>query len=306
MSVNQAVIFTNPVHHLRAEISPEKLNQRLRCFFEPKGFRFIVSKKVTGADLKKHDVIKQHYLMYSAAACAETLHVTEDAKNRFEDFFGKTWMAELDAGLIVPMPRLLERTDVNVHQLFSYWRALLAAGKTVKLQAGFIMGFVGELGSYAINAFYPSMEAVFYHPDTVLHYHVVEFDSSQTSWQAFRRDLLGKTNARDANPESFRGQLYRDAPSEFPERDNYVHGSAGPLEGFVERTIHEDDFEITTSPVGAFLAARGVTLQSFSRWRTKQSLATLGNLFDETEEKNTDEIFQIMQNVDAVPSRAKP
>ena len=296
MSVNQAVIFTKPVHHLRADLSPEELNQRLCCFFEPKGFRFVISKMVTGADLKARDVIKQHYLMYSAAACAETLCVDAGAQERFEAFFGKTWQGEIDAGRIVPMPRLLERPDVDAHQLFNYWHALFAAGKTVKLQAGWIMGFIDELGVYAINAFYPMMEAIFYHPDTVLHYHVVEFDSSQTSWKAFRRDLLGTTNASAAAPESFRGQLYRDIPVEFPGRDNYVHGSAGPLEGFVERTIHETDFEIAANPVGAVLAERGFTLQSFSRWRANQTLATLGRLFDETEEKNTDDIFQTLEN----------
>ncbi|HKL21347.1 MAG TPA: hypothetical protein VJ904_06045, partial [Tichowtungia sp.] len=68
----------------------------------------------------------------------------------------------------------------------------------------------------------------------------------------------------------------------------------GPFEGFVERTIHEADFDITTNPVGAYLAARGATLSSFAQWRAKQSLATLGALFDETEEKNTGEILQAL------------
>lgn len=295
MSVNQAVIFTKPVHHLRAPLSVEELNQRLRCFFEPKGFRFVVSKTVSGKDLKAREVIKQHYLMYSVAACAETVCVDAEAKERFETFFGRTWQSEMDAGRIVPMPELLNRPSMDVHQLFTRWRALCASGGTVKLQAGLIMGFVEEWNVYVINAFYPSLEALFYHPETLLHYHVVEFDSSQTSWKEFRHELLGTTNASKAGPESFRGKLYGDIPVECPNRDNYVHGSAGPLEGFVERTIHEPDFEITMNPVGAYLAERGVTLDSFSRWRKGQSLADLGTLFDETEEKNTDDVFQALE-----------
>ncbi len=297
MSVNQVILFTKPVHHLRADLSPEELNQRAQNFLEAKGFRFVVSKKVTGADLKAHEIIKQHYLMYSAAACAEKVEVAAAAKKRFEIFFGRTWQDEVDAGRIVPMPRLLERPSLDVHQLFNYWRALYANRKTVKLQDGFIIGFIEALGVYAINAFYPSMEAIFYHPETVIYYHVAEFDPSQISWREFRQSVLGKTNASAADPESLRGKFYRDYPVEFPDRDNYVHGSAGPLEGFVERTIHEQDFEITTNPVGAYFAERGVTLQSFSQWRTNQSITTLGNLFDETEEKNTDEIFQILETL---------
>jgi len=163
------------------------------------------------------------------------------------------------------------------------------------------MGFIEELNAYAINAFYPSLEAIFYHPETVIYYHVVEFDSSQTPWKEFRRNVLGTTNAGTAAPESFRGKLYKDYPVKFPGRDNYVHGSAGPLEGLVERAIHEEDFEMITNPVGAYLAARGVTLQSFARWKNNQSITTLGRLFDETEEKNTDEVFQSLEKVGACP-----
>lgn len=295
MFVNQAVLFTKPTHHLRVNLSPEEIDRQLRCFFEPKGFQFVASKKVIGADLKAHDVIRQHYLMYSAAACAETVCVSESAKERFETFFGKTWQDEMDAGRIISMPQLLRRPGVGVQQLFNDWRDLCGGGKTVKLQAGFITGFDEKLGVYVIDAFYPLLESIFYHPETVMHYHVVEFDSEQTSWKAFRHDLLGTTNASTADPKSFRGKLYHDAPVEFPGRDNYVHGSAGPLEGLVERTIHEPGFEMTTNPIGAFLTERGVTLQSFSSWRTSQTLETLGNLFDETEEKNSSEIFQALE-----------
>ncbi|MDH3346212.1 MAG: hypothetical protein OEL75_03410 [Kiritimatiellaceae bacterium] len=289
MSVNQAVIFTKPVHHLGIGLSPEELNQRLRCFFEEKGFRFVVRKKLTGPNLRARKIIPQHYLMYSAAACAETVQVDASAKERFEAYFGRSWQHEMDAGRIVPMPRLLSRPGIDAHQLYSAWLDLYAREKTVKLQAGLIMGFIEEWNVYGINAFYPSLEEVFYHPETRIDYHVVEFDSSQTSWKEFRQNLLGTTNASTANPNSFRGKLYADYPIKFPGRDNYAHGSAGPLEGMVERTIHEEDFDMTTNPVGACLAERGVTRESFSRWLQRQPLATIGALFDETEEKNTDE-----------------
>lgn len=293
MSINQAVIFTKPVHHLGISLSPEELNQRACRVFEQNDFRFVVSKTVTGADLKEREVIRQHYLMYSAAVYAETLSVDVAAKECFEAFFQKSWQKEMDAGRIIPMPELLPR--VNTQQLYAYWLDLFDKKQACKLQAGLIMGYFEELGAYAINAFYPSMEANFYNPETVIHYHVVEFDSSQVSWKQFRKDILGVTNASKADPESFRGKLYSEFPVEFPGRDNFIHGSAGPLEGLVERTIHEADFEFTSNPVGAYLAKRGVTLESFIEWKKAQSIEALGNLFDETEEKNTDEILQILE-----------
>lgn len=297
MSINQAVIFTKPVHHLQSPLSSGELNQRVLEFFKKKGFRFVCSQTVTGTELKARDVIKQHYRMYSTAACAETVDLEPAAQKRFESFFGRRWRDELEAGRIVSMPRLLQRPDVDVHRLFALWRALYPENKTVKLQAGLIMGFIEELGVYGINAFYPALEANFYHPDTVMHYHVVEFDPAEVSWKTFRRDLLGPTDSGKAAPETFRGMLYNEYPVSFPERDNYVHGSAGPLEGFVERIIHEPGFDITANPVGSLLAERGVTLSSFAEWKAKQSLASLGSLFDETEEKNTGEIFQTLEKV---------
>lgn len=299
MSINQVVIFTKPIHHLKSALSPEELNERARRFFQKKGFRFVLSKTVTGSELKARDVIKQHYQMYSTAACAETLQEDIGVKERFEAFFHKTWEDELDAERIVSMPQLLQRSRIDARQLYTYWLARFDAGQTVKLRDGLIMGFIEELNAYGINAFYPSLEAIFYHPETVIHYHVLEFDPSETSWKEFRQNVLGVTNAAKADPDSLRGTLYLDHPVEFPGRDNYVHGSAGPLEGLVERTIHEAEMDITTNPVGAYLAGQGFTRQSFVQWCAKQSLETLSNLFDETEEKNTDEIFQTLDGLTA-------
>lgn len=298
MSVNQAVVFTKPVHHLRIDLSPERLDELARIFFEAKGFRFIHSKRVTGSELARREVIRQHYLMYSKAACADSVEVADAGKTKFEAAFGKSWEDEVAAGKIMPTIQLLESKGIDVHQLFNRWNGLFGAGKTAKLQDGVIMAYLEDLDAYCINAFYPSMEANFYNPKTEIHYHVVEFDPAQVSWKAFRRNVLGSTNASNAVPGSFRGQLYAEYPVEFPGRDNFVHGSAGPFEGLVERAIHEAGFNMPTNPVGEYLAGRGVAPESFATWKSRQSITAIGNLFDATEEKNTGEIFQTLEKID--------
>ena len=42
-----------------------------------KGFRIVFSKQLTGSGLAERDVIKQHYLMYSKAACVESVDELE-------------------------------------------------------------------------------------------------------------------------------------------------------------------------------------------------------------------------------------
>jgi nucleoside diphosphate kinase len=297
MSLNQAVIFTKPVHHLELELTPEQLDEMARSFFESKGFSFILNRKISGTDLAARNVIREHYLMYSRAACADVITVTEEAKDRFEAAFGKTWDAEFSAGKIMSTTALLKTRNLSVHQLFNRWNGLFGAGKTTKIQDGVIMGYLEDLDAYCVNAFYPSMEANFYHPDTRISYYVVEFDSEQVSWKQFRKEVLGATNSSNALPESFRGQLYSEYPTNFPGRDNFVHGSAGPFEGFVERAIHEPDFDMRTNPIGLFLAEKGVTLDAFRDWKSRETTSQLGQLFDETEEKNTDEIFQTLEKI---------
>ena len=297
MAVNQAVLFTKPVHHLGVDLTPEKLDELARSFFEIHNFAFIYSKKVSGPELAARALIKQHYLMYSTAACADRIEVSDDAKVRFRDAFGLSWDSEFSAGKILSTADLLKQKRISVNQLFNRWNGLFRAGKTAKLQDGFIMGYLEDLEAYCINAFYPSMEANFNHPDTRISYYVVEFDSEQVSWKQFRKKVLGSTNASNAVPESFRGQLYSEYPVPFSGRDNFVHGSAGPFEGFVERVIHEQDFEMSSNPIGTYLLSKGVTLESFASWKATQTISSLGDLFDATMEKNTDDILPVLDRI---------
>jgi hypothetical protein len=297
MSVNQAVVFTKPVHHLGMDLTPSMLDERARSFFEEKGFRVVYSRKVTGPELAERDVIKQHYLMYSRAACSASvsdLNISAAGMAAFESAFGRTWEHEVSAGRIITTAALLKEKELNVHQLFDLWIEQFSARKTAKIQDGLLMAFLEELDCYCINAFYSAMEDNFYHPETHIDYYVLEFDPEAVSWEQFRQNILGSTDAGKADPESFRGQLYAEYKVEFPGRDNFVHGSAGPFEGLVERAIHEVDFNMSSNPVGAYLEGRGVSLESFAAWKARQSLSALGALFDATEEKNTDEVLDIL------------
>jgi hypothetical protein len=141
------------------------------------------------------------------------------------------------------------------------------------------------------------MEANFYHPATRMDYYVVEFDPVVISWQQFRKDVLGSTNAAKAAPESFRGQLYAEYPVEFPGRDNFVHGSAGPFEGLIERAVHESDFQLADNPVGRWLEERGIALERFRLWKRHCPNIELGKLFDATEEKDTVAVLPLLETV---------
>lgn len=295
-TINQAVVFTKPLHHAGIPLTPGQLEQQARSFLEDKGFRVIYSKPVTGGELAEREVIRQHYLMYSQASYGGA-SITDAGKTAFESAFGKSWDAEMTAGRIMGNPQLLEAKGIPAHELYLLWNELFAVRATQKIQDGVIIAWLEELDCYCINAFYPAMEENFYHPATNIDYFVVEFDAPEVSWEQFRRKILGSTDAGKADPDSFRGQLYAKYKVEFPGRDNFVHGSAGPVEGFIERIIHEPAFDMTTNPVGQYLAGRGITLEAFKRWKDGQSISQLGDLFDRTEEKNTGEALAILDTI---------
>ncbi|MCF7847884.1 MAG: hypothetical protein K9M45_03450, partial [Kiritimatiellales bacterium] len=193
-AINQAVVFTKPVHHLGIALTPDELDQRARSFLESKGFSVVLGKKISGPELAARDTIKQHYLMYSKAACAASVEIGERGKEKFAKEFGKVWEDEYAAGRILPTFQLLERRRIDVHQLFGFWIKQFTARKTAKLQDGMIMAWLEELDAYCINAFYPAMEANFCNPETRMDYYVVEFDPDQVSWLEFRKNILGSTD----------------------------------------------------------------------------------------------------------------
>jgi len=297
-SINQAVVFTKPLHHLGIPLTPDELGGQTRTFLSEQGFQVVYSKKVTGTELAEREVIRQHYLMYSRAACiasSDELELSDEVKAAFDAVFGKSWASESEK--VLGSPCLQQAKGISTHELFLRWNELFISRQTQKMDAGLLMARLNDLDCYCINAFYPAMEENFYHPATNIDYYVVEFDPGQISWEQFRKEVLGVTNAAKADPDSFRGRLYAQYNVEFPGRDNFVHGSAGPLEGLVERAIHEPEFELASNPVGRYLGTSGISLEHFKEWKGRQSIADLGALFDATEEKDTDDILPILDGV---------
>lgn len=298
--INQAVVFTKPIHHLELSLTPRQLDEQTRTFLVDKGFTIVMSRTVTGRELAARDVIRQHYLMYSKAACIEStdeLELTAEAQAKFKMAFGNSWVDE--ATKVFGSPALQQEKGISAHELYLQWNKEFSGRKTQKIQDGIIMAWLASLDCYCINAFYPAMEENFYNPATEMTYYVVEFNPDRVSWTQFRKNVLGATDASKADPESFRGQLYaiHSTALEYPGRDNFVHGSAGPIEGLVERTIHESDFDMLANPVGCELEGRGVTLEKFKYWKANQTLSQLGELFDATEERDTFETFSILDKI---------
>lgn len=301
MAINQAVIFTKPTHHLPFSITADALRDRVEAFLLDRGFYIRLQRCVDGPTLSAQGTMDQHYIVYSKAVRLDTLDtlvMSEAGLARFEERFGASWEDEKAAGRLMTTNQLLAQKGLAITDLLNAWEEQLAAGQTLKVQSGLIIGYIEAFDAYVINGFYPAMAERFHHAENLMHYFVVEFDSADCSWESFRKEVLGVTNSSKASPTSLRGQLYADFPVELPGSDNFVHGSAGPLEGFAERLVHEEEVGLATSPIGVYLQRRGVSAVTFRAWSARKPIVELAALFDLTEEKNSDEIIPILDAID--------
>lgn len=301
MAINQAVIFTKPIYHLPFSLTADALRDRVETFLLDRGFYIRTRHCVDGQALRSQGTMDQHYIVYSKAVRLEsldTLIMSEAGLARFEERFGTSWEDEKVAGRLMTTDQLIENKGLAITDLLEAWEDHLATGQTLKVQSGLIVAFVEAFDAYVINGFYPAMAERFDHADNVMHYFVVEFDSAECSWESFRKEILGVTNSSKAASTSLRGQLFADFPVELPGSDNFVHGSAGPLEGFAERLVHEEEVGLATSPIGVYLQRRGVSAVTFRAWCARKPIVELAALFDLTEEKNSDEILPILDAID--------
>jgi hypothetical protein len=301
MAINQAVIFTKPIYHLPFSLTADALRDRVETFLLDRGFYIRTRHCVDGQTLRSQGTMDQHYIVYSKAVRLEsldTLIMSEAGLARFEERFGTSWEDEKVAGRLMTTDQLIEKKGLAITDLLEAWENHLATGQTLKVQSGLIVAFVEAFDAYVINGFYPAMAERFDNADNVMHYFVVEFDSAECSWESFRKEILGVTNSSKAASTSLRGQLFADFPVELPGSDNFVHGSAGPLEGFAERLVHEEEVGLATSPIGVYLQRRGVSAVTFRAWCARKPIVELAALFDLTEEKNSDEILPILDAID--------
>lgn len=92
---------------------------------------------------------------------------------------------------------------------------------------------------YTLNGFFPQLRQRLLDPAQI-HYYVVEWDSGDLSWSAFRGNVIGLHNPTEAARTSFRGVLCRDwqelgLAAQPDADDNGVHESASPLEALLEK-----------------------------------------------------------------------
>ena len=298
MAINQAVLFTKPLWHSNICISHQEMDCRTQAFFKEKGFYFRTTKCVNAIDLKDKNIIDQHYIVYSHAVRANSIdeiNISFEGNNLFKSLYNKTWSDEILDNRILTTKDLMCLKKLNSSDISNLWNE--NNNPIHKIQSGLLVKYVDEINTYLINGFYPLMSENFYNNNYLMNYYVIEFESQNYSWVDFRKNILGSTNCSNAIKGSFREVMYKEFPVINPGSNNFLHGSAGPLEAIIERLKHEDNFDLSTNPIGVYLMKRNLNINQFKCWLEKQSISNLSDIFDLTEEKNSDQIINYLDSI---------
>jgi len=248
-----------------------------------------------------HGMIDNHYGSLADKALRQRpadLLVRPEAEQAFQEAFGLTWQEALDRDLAVNAGEAMRKLQCSEGDLERLWAPLeLGVGK-VKLGGGCYVGKIGAF--YVVNAFYMVMRAMYTKPGSSVYWFLVDWQSDKLSWKDFRQTVLGATHPADAEPTSLRGRFYKGweglgLSCEPHVGENVMHGSASPLEAFVECRnwlqiqAREDRF-------GQMLLERGVPATSLHEWASDPLVQHGGgptSLFDLFEDRDTQECLDL-------------
>jgi len=238
MVKNSAFVFLKP------HAVTDKAKEEVKRFLEAKNIKITKEGSIPASKIDEKKLIDQHY--YAIASKATLLKPSQlnIPKDKFKEFFNADFDALLKEGKIMNAADACVKLDVDAQALDALWGAAKKAKKLIKFGGGFYCALIEPGGGkdpiYTFNGFFMEMRSKFVAPDTEIYYYLVEFESNQVPWKAFRGDVLGPTDPADASADSLRGIFYKDWKKfdlKFQPNtgDNAVHASASPFEALAER-----------------------------------------------------------------------
>lgn len=298
---NEFLFFIKPEILIQSDkIQLDKILELIEMKIEAFGFN-IHNIKILSADyLDKYNIIAQHYGVINKIASNAVANMSESAKDKFQELYGKSTS---DVKVLGGFEFLSLYKDFNANSL----DFLLQNCKTSKL-AGGTYCLPTKLDTevvYLINGFHPRQLEHFTEPGRCI---VVFTLSSDTNWQDARSNFIGATFPESANKGSIRRELLDNKDSfgleEVSQGLNGVHLSAGPVEGLIELMRYNSDFRNDTAHKTYKDFSFGKKIEeNFTTSEIECILANVNlqvngktvSVFDLTEEKNSDEAIQILK-----------
>jgi hypothetical protein len=298
---NEFLFFIKPELTLESEsIKLEQILQLIQEKIRAFGFRVHNIKILSAKYLENYDIIAQHYGVINRIAANAIQNMSDSAKEKFKNIYGKS----VDECRVAGGLEILDSFPAfNAYSLDYLWQNLennkLAGGtycEVIKIDNEVI---------YLINGFHPRQLKHFTEAGRSI---VVFTLSGDLPWSEARGNFIGATNPTSANKGSLRRELL-DRRDQFglPEVSqgvNGVHLSAGPVEALIELRRYNSNFADSSKVKGFTSYSMGRKLEeNFPDDVVEQILSNVNvevdgkaiSIFDLTEEKDSDEAIAILK-----------
>ena len=297
---NEFLFFIKPEILVKSEkIQLDKILNLIQEKIEAFGFNIHNIKILSANYLEHFNIIAQHYGVINKISSNALANLSESAKDKFKELYGKT----VNEVKVLGGSEFIEQyPNFNAYSLDYLWQNLenkkLAGGtycEPIKVDDEII---------YVINGFHPRQLKHFTETGRSI---VVMTLSSDISWSDARSNFIGATNPTNANNGSLRKEFLDNKDSlglaEVSQGVNGVHLSAGPVEALVELKRYNSNFA-DTSKIKNFSDYKfGTTLLenfngSFDNIVENVNVDVQGkdtSIFDLTEEKDSNEAISIIK-----------
>ncbi len=251
--------------------------------------------------LDQYNIIAQHYGVINQIASNAVANMSEGAKEKFQELFGKSVAEANVLGGLEFLEKYPEFTPTGLDYLCQNIGSKKLAGGTYVVEVK-----LDDDKVYLINGFHGRQLKQFTDAGKSI---IVMSLSTDADWSDARSNFIGATDPSKANAGSLRRAFLdnkeRLGLADVSQGANGVHLSAGPIEALVELQRYNSNFaDGEAKELTAFSFGKQLT-EAFGADVVKAIVANSNvdvdgkstSVFDLTEEKNSSEALELLKSV---------
>ena len=297
---NEFLFFVKP--EITVKNDSIQLEEILKLVFEKIdefGFSVHGVKALTAKYLDQYNIIAQHYGVINQIASNAVATMSEGAKDKFKELFGKPVTEANVLGGLEFLAKYPEFTATTLDYLCQNIGSKKLAGGTYVVEVK-----LDDETVYLINGFHGRQLKQFTDKGKSI---IVMSLSSDTDWSNARSNFIGATDPTKANAGSLR-RAFLDNKDKLGLPDvsqgaNGVHLSAGPIEALVELQRYNSNFSTGEAKAFTDFSFGKQLSEAFSAEVVKAIVQNTNvdvngkstSVFDLTEEKNSSEALELLK-----------
>ncbi len=297
---NEFLFFIKPEITLpESGIQLRELLDMILSQIESYGLDIANAQVLSASYLEEHNIIAQHYGVINKLANDATGAMSNGAKAKFKELYGKDVEEASVLGGFEVIKAYPEFTPTTLEYLWQNIPSKKLAGGTYSIE----VSFDGK-STYIVDGFHPrQLEHFIAKGRSIVVFTLV----GDVKWEVARQEFIGATNPQKAHEKSLRRSFLEHKDSlglaEVSQGSNGVHLSAGPVEGLVELIRYNSNFSEQILKNYQDFAFGRTLAEHFSADQVEGILNNIDvevdgemvSVFDLTEEKDSDESLDLLK-----------